>query len=263
MGELVIITAENMASCRIVRPLLDQLTSNIKLVMILPNLPVNDTGSRKRAWRLIFSASFRFVLLKFFEIHVHHVLAKCVGKTIWQHARSRGVPVRRYRSANDQAFLVDLASAKQLYTLSAGPAILGRAVINAAERGTLNCHGGRLPEYRGAANYIWVLLSGDRVAYSTIQKMQYELDEGPVLAERPLEINPNWSAYRLNYELSGLGGELYAQVVKALLGNMQIPQVEKRVVSAQNRGIPKRADISRLVRSGKSLVTVRDLLSLI
>jgi len=263
MSRLVVITAENMASCRIVRPLLDQLGHEIALVMLVPNLPVDTGGRRKRAVRLVFKASLRFVFLKFIEIHLHHIVAWLSGITIYQYARRRGVTIRRYRSAADDMFLVDLLQANPLYTLSAGPAILSQSVIDAATCGTLNCHGGRLPEYRGAANYIWMLLTGERTAYATIQRMHRELDAGPVLAERSLTIDPEWSAYRLNYELSGLGGELYAKTVRAFLAGKPMEPLVRNDSVACNRGIPTRRDLRQFKKLGCKLFTFHEIIKLV
>src|SRR5262249_22253561 len=105
VSRLVIISAENMASCRIVRRLLDLLAKDVSLVMMVPNLPVDTNNHLGRAWRLIRSASIGFLVFKFLEIHVHHVIAWISGATIWQQARGHGVKIRLYRSAADDNFL--------------------------------------------------------------------------------------------------------------------------------------------------------------
>jgi folate-dependent phosphoribosylglycinamide formyltransferase PurN len=260
---LVVIAAENMASCRITRPIFDALADNISLVMIVPNLPISGAQRRKRAFRLIRSASMWFNALKFVEISVHNFIALLRGQTISQHARQRGLAVKHYSSAADAAFLVDLKQANPDYTLSAGPAILSNSVIAAAKRATLNCHGGRLPEYRGAANYIWMLLAGDRTAYTSVQKMHPELDAGPVLAERSLVIDPQWSAYRLNYELSGIGGQLYADSVRILLDDGTLAAIVRPDSHEKNRGIPQREDMKIFFRRGLTLCRLHEAFTLI
>jgi folate-dependent phosphoribosylglycinamide formyltransferase PurN len=263
MGRLVVIAAENMASCRIVRPLLDQFADEIELVLLVPNMPIDNIGRRKRAWRLICTSSLQFVFLKFTEIYLHHIVARILGRTIWQHARRKGIKVRKYRSPSEESFVSDLKKSRPVFTLSAGPAILSREVINVASCATLNCHGGRLPEYRGAANYFWMLLAKEPYAYSTIQQMNYELDTGPVLAEQSFAIDPRWSAYRLNYELSGLGGELYARAVKSFLAGSSLKPLVRESSKSGNRGIPKRDDMSQFAKEGHSLCKIREVVTLI
>jgi folate-dependent phosphoribosylglycinamide formyltransferase PurN len=263
VSRLVIISAENMASCRIVRRLLDLLAKDVSLVMMVPNLPVDTNNHLGRAWRLIRSASIGFLVFKFLEIHVHHVIAWISGATIWQQARGHGVKIRRYRSAADDNFLTDLRNAAPEFTLSAGPAILSRTIIDLASRGTLNCHGGRLPEYQGAGTYIWMLIQGEPLAYATIQRMAYKLDAGPVLAERAIAIPPKWSAYRLDYELADAGGQLYVDVVRQLLEGKTFQPIIRHDAMQSNRGFPKQEHMRLFYATGRKLFRPVEILRLI
>lgn len=255
---LVVVTAENLASCRIMEPLLERLAPEIALVMIVPNTPVGSGRDLKRLRRMVSRAALSFSLFKAVEIHGHHLLARLRGRTVAQMARRAGVESRRYPSADDPGFIADLRRAEPRYLLSAGPAILGAEVLSAPSEATLNCHCARLPEYRGAANYVWMLADGEDTAWASIQAMALALDEGPVLAERPLRIEASWSAYRLNFELAGAAGELYADTVEAALREGLPAPLERPGAVPRNRGLPKRPAMRALRARGRRLMRPAD-----
>ncbi|HWH44552.1 MAG TPA: formyltransferase family protein [Thermoleophilaceae bacterium] len=255
---LVVITAENLASCRIMAPLLERLAPEIALVMLVPNTPVGSGGDLQRLRRMVSRAALSFSAFKAVEIHGHHLLARLRGRTVARMTERTGVPLRRYPSADDPAFIADLQAAAPRYLLSAGPAILGAEVLSAPTEATLNCHCARLPEYRGAANYVWMLVEGESTAWASIQVMELALDEGPLLAERPLAIDPSWSAYRLNFELAGAAGELYAETVERALREGLPDPIERPGAEPRNRGLPKRPAMRSLRARGRRLIRPAD-----
>jgi methionyl-tRNA formyltransferase len=221
---------------------------------------VSSTPERARVLRILRTVALSFALFKFTEIHVHHRLARLRRSTIRQTSEQAGVSIRHYRNASDEAFLADLRRAEPELLLSAGPVILPREVIESPSVATLNCHCARLPEYRGAANYVWMLINGDDTAWATVQKMEVALDEGEVYAEQRIPIGAEWSAYRLNYEVAGVAGDLYARTAAAVLRDgLPTPLVRPEAVP-RNRGLPARRDIRALRRAGRRLMTLQDIL---
>jgi folate-dependent phosphoribosylglycinamide formyltransferase PurN len=260
MGRIVVITAQNLASSRIVAPVLERLGHEIELVLTTPNAPVDSSSERTRVVRILRRIALSFAFFKFVEIHVHHVLARLHRRTIRQLAERVGVAVMHYPSATDARFLADLRRAQPELVLSAGPVILSREIIELPRLATLNCHCARLPEYRGAANYIWMLINGEKTAWATVQRMEVALDEGDVYAERSLPIDARWSAYRLNYELSGVAGELYAATAASVLRDGLPPALRRPEAIPVNRGLPSRRDVRAFRRAGRRLMTLRDVL---
>ena len=105
-----------------------------------------------------------------------------------------------------------------------------------------------------------MLINGETTAWATIQKMEVALDEGDVYAERSLAIAPGWSAYRLNYELAGVAGDLYAETTAAVLRDgLPAPLVRPEAIPA-NRGLPTRRDMRAFRQAGRRLLTLRDVL---
>ncbi|MFJ6212679.1 formyltransferase family protein [Streptomyces sp. NPDC092296] len=68
--------------------------------------------------------------------------------------------------------------------------IIGSSLIDSTER-IINCHPGRLPEYRGARPVNWALRNGESVHGITIHAIDRGIDSGPVLAEAVFSIWPD------------------------------------------------------------------------
>lgn len=263
MTRLVLIAAENLGSASIARPVIECHAEEIAFVMMTPNVATNTSRRRNIALSMVRRASPSFVAFKFAEMYVHNLLAWLRGSSIKQTAKRFGVEVRQYPSASDPSFLRDLRQARPAYALNAGPAILSEEVIGEPEVATLNCHGARLPEYKGAANYVWMLINGESVGYPTIQRMEVEIDAGEPYAECAVEIDPAWSAYRLNHELTSAGGRLYADfVAEALRSGLPTALHRPGAVEAY-RGFPTRQDVRELRRRGHRMLTLRDVLQLL
>lgn len=63
--------------------------------------------------------------------------------------------------------------------------ILPQTVLDAAKYGSINVHGSKLPKYRGASPITQAIINGDKNIQVTVQKMVFEMDEGPIIAYGP------------------------------------------------------------------------------
>jgi methionyl-tRNA formyltransferase len=75
--------------------------------------------------------------------------------------------------------------------------LLPPALLDVPRLGSINAHPSLLPRHRGPDPTYWAIVSGDDVTGVTIHRMTAEYDEGPILAQRSLPIDPSWSAWRL------------------------------------------------------------------
>lgn len=97
------------------------------------------------------------------------------------HQWARAVPVYLVESHNDEATLEILEMLTPDFIVNGGtPRVLGRRILSSSTLGILNCHPGRLPEYRGCTCPEWAIFNGDPVC-STVHRMSERIDEGPVL----------------------------------------------------------------------------------
>ena len=259
---ILIIAAQNLASNNIVGELLAALKDEPVELVLFPNTPASNGREVKRIFTLIGKSSVKFILFKFAEIYVASALQYLKGRTIAQSCRQGKIPCHRLSSPNGQEFFELVESIRPRVILSAGPNILPGRLFRIAGCDVLNCHCARLPEYRGAANYLWMLLNGEEYGYVSIQKMEPKLDEGPLLAETAMDISGFDSAYRLNHEFSRFAGRCYARYVRKFLKTGRHDRVETTGREPANRGLPKADDIRRLEAAGKRLFRWSEFLKL-
>ncbi len=94
--------------------------------------------------------------------------------------------------------------------------IIPRSVLEIPPRGIVNVHASLLPKYRGAAPVAHAVLNGERVTGVTIMRMDEQLDHGPVLAVREVEIGPHEDAAALTERLAEVGADLLVETLERL-----------------------------------------------
>jgi methionyl-tRNA formyltransferase len=105
--------------------------------------------------------------------------------------------------------------------------IIPRSVLGIPKLGAVNVHASLLPRHRGAAPVAGAILAGDSETGVTIMRMDEQLDHGPILAMRSVEIGTHEDAVALTSRLAVLGAELLVET----LGHL-----EERKAVEQNHG---------------------------
>jgi len=95
--------------------------------------------------------------------------------------------------------------------------ILPTAALSIPERGAINVHASLLPRHRGAAPIARAILEGDQTTGVTIMRMDEELDHGPILAARSVQIAPSDDARGLTGRLAEMGAELLVETLDRLV----------------------------------------------
>ena len=72
----------------------------------------------------------------------------------------------------------------------------------------INIHGSLLPILRGASPVEHALLNGFKNTGTTLQKMDYKLDEGDIILQEEFEISENWQFYELYEKIKKSGVNL-------------------------------------------------------
>ncbi len=80
--------------------------------------------------------------------------------------------------------------------------IVPKEIIDVPEKGIVNLHPSYLPYNRGAHPYIWPLID-DTPAGVSVHFMNQELDEGPIIARREVNVRPTDDAKSLRDRLMG------------------------------------------------------------
>jgi len=108
--------------------------------------------------------------------------------------------------------------------------IIPEDIINMPKLGSINIHYSLLPKYRGASPVESAILNGETETGISIQKMEYKMDTGPIVAQEKVEIDPDEKAPDLRKRLIKIGGEL---LVKTLKTPTFLPLIKGEVLKAE------------------------------
>lgn len=108
---------------------------------------------------------------------------------VW--AEARNIPILQPEKL-DSEFIRQLpAGSWQLFVVIDYGKILPRTVLDMPEHGALNVHFSLLPRYRGASPIRSAILADDRIIGTSIILLTEKLDEGPIVAQKPIH-PPSW-----------------------------------------------------------------------
>jgi methionyl-tRNA formyltransferase len=108
------------------------------------------------------------------------------------------------------------ALAPDLIVVVAYGQIIPASILAVARHGVLNVHASLLPRHRGASPVAHAILAGDDITGVTIMRMDEQLDHGPILASREVEISSGEDAAHLTERLAKVGAELLVETVARL-----------------------------------------------
>jgi len=124
----------------------------------------------------------------------------------------------------DQAMYEALSAAgTDIIVLSGYMKKVGAVTLSAYTNKILNIHPSLLPRHGGKGLYgdkvhEAVLLSGDRESGATVQFVNAEYDEGPIIAQRKITICSHETPQSLKAKVQAIEGELYLSSIQKILG---------------------------------------------
>ncbi|ELU03502.1 hypothetical protein CAPTEDRAFT_92492, partial [Capitella teleta] len=138
----------------------------------------------------------------------------------------------RLRDKQALAKLTDLAP-DAILVVAYGQ-ILTQEVLDLPPLHCWNVHASLLPRWRGAAPIERAILAGDNETGVGIMRLTRKLDEGPILLEKRLPIDPDDTGGSLHDKLSALGGEALQEALPLIEGgqNKLLSQSEQSVTYA-------------------------------
>jgi methionyl-tRNA formyltransferase len=102
--------------------------------------------------------------------------------------------------------------------------IIPKNILDIAKRGPINIHGSILPAYRGASPIHSALLNGDKSTGITIMLMDAEMDHGPILSSKSIDINRDETFIELEQRLAKLAESLILETIPKYLSGEIKPQ---------------------------------------
>ena len=175
-------------------------------------------------------------------------------------ALERGIPViEPARVRTDETALERVRTAgPDVNVVVAYGQIIPRAVHYFPRHHSVNVHFSLLPKYRGAAPVQWTVLNGDPDSGVTIIELNDRMDEGDILAQERVAVEPRETAAELEARLAVLGASL---LVSTLADIGRRPRVRQN--DAEATLAPKiRKEAGRIVWTDTAAVIDRKVLAL-
>jgi len=78
------------------------------------------------------------------------------------------------------------------------PIIFSSELLSLPRMGSINCHSGPLPNYRGGSPLNWQIINNEKIAGISIIKMNKFIDRGDIIVEKNFEIQKNYDINKLH-----------------------------------------------------------------
>ncbi len=141
-------------------------------------------------------------------------------------AEARGLKLLQPEKLRDPAFLEELTRLRCDLQVVVAFRMLPEILWNMPPMGTVNLHASLLPDYRGAAPINWALIHGTKTTGLTTFRIRREIDTGPVLMTRRVEIGEKENFGQLEDRMKIAGADLLLRTLEGLEGGTleEIPQ---------------------------------------
>ena len=131
--------------------------------------------------------------------------------------------------------------------------ILSKKTLSIPKIMPINIHGSLLPILRGASPVEHALLNGFCMTGTTLQKMDYKLDEGDIILQEEFEISENWQFYELYEEIKKSGVNLLKEFFS---------DVDKYILNMKKQDDKKATYCKKIKKEGGKLDFTKSALSL-
>jgi methionyl-tRNA formyltransferase len=166
------------------------------------------------------------------------------------------VRILRCADVNDPAFVEHLRSLDlDLIVSVAASRKFGTALLGAARHGCINVHNSKLPKNRGMLPNFWSLYNYETepVSGMTVHAMNDCLDDGPIVLQEELPLDPAESLDRLIARTKRLNARLVLKAI-ALYRHGTPPLSPNDRAHATYNAFPTRADVQRFRAKGLKLL---------
>jgi len=106
-----------------------------------------------------------------------------------------------------------------IFVVSGFNLILPSNLLSIPKYGGINCHAGRLPEYRGASVIPWQIINGEIEGEAYVLEMTKGIDDGDILAKEAYSIDKHETSRHIVKKVNSIFANLIPQVVESYLSN--------------------------------------------
>jgi methionyl-tRNA formyltransferase len=256
---VAVVSNGNAFSTLMLRPLFA--SADVRMAAaVLVRVPPGRGGRAGRLWRIGRRTGAAYARHKLGTLVVPEAVARSSGRPAFldRLAARSGTPWISVADANTDRVRAFLREAHPEVLLSvSSPQKLGEDLLRIPSLAAVNIHWALLPRYAGIAPYFWVLRHGEERTGLTVHVMAPELDVGPILRQREVEIRPGDTSLGLQLRLARAGGEELLAAIEGMPGTLE----SAREQDLSNRSYftwPTAADVAALRARGRRLASARD-----
>ena len=220
-------------------------------IVLLRNFNESRTALAARLWKLYGTID----MIRLAGRYAYARAAERFGtpRSVEAVAAKYRIPTRALTTINDAAYLRTLPLRGVDVLLSvAAPEIFQADALTAAPL-ALNVHCGKLPQYRGMMPTFWALQRGEREITITVHTMGEKIDRGNVLAEHPVAILPEDTAFDLAARAKEVAGREVARLL-ARLHTIGVPARPMNGARQRYFTFPTRRDAQELRAAGRRML---------
>ncbi len=149
-------------------------------------------------------------------------------------AEHLGLTVNQPKTKKELSTLLNGIKADFFVVIAYGM-ILPKEILKMPKYGTINVHASLLPKYRGASPIQESLLMGDKETGISIMLIDEELDHGPIIMIKKINIEENDDLNTLSEKLSNLSSQILPLALEDIMDGIfsPIPQDESKATYCQ------------------------------
>ena len=157
-----------------------------------------------------------------------------------RYAMEVGLPIMQPEKLRDEQFVADFKALDADLGIVIAFRMLPEIIWAAPKMGTFNLHASLLPQYRGAAPINRAIMNGETVTGVTTFLLNPQIDEGAVLGQVKVEIEPSDNVGTLHDKLMNVGVNLVLETVEKLAAGDCTPiEQEDMIEGAELKPAPK------------------------
>jgi len=226
---------------------------------------VQSPMGKKSTWALVKQMYAFYGLIDFSRMGLRYIKTKSLNKLIqfypkseWfdlNHlCRTQNIEVLYQNGLHQPEFLDKLRRQNlDLIVSVAAPTIFKQELIELPRLGCINIHHAPLPRYRGMMPNFWQLYHGEKSVGITIHKINSKIDEGEIILQRQVLINPGESLDALIRRTKRLGAHYMLEAIE-MIRNGKVQYKENRPGEGSYFSFPTREDVRKFREMGYRLL---------
>lgn len=184
---------------------------------------------------------------------------KVTESAVKRYAMEVGLPILQPVKLRDEAFVEEFKALNADLGIVIAFRMLPEIIWAAPRLGTFNLHASLLPQYRGAAPINRAIMNGEKVTGVTTFLLNPQIDEGAVLGQVKVDIEPTDNVGTLHDKLMTVGTDLVIDTVEKIASGDIAPIEQSQMFDGELKPAPKifkedcHIDFSR---SGREIVNL-------